>query len=518
MKSRVISDKKKTAHLNVYFHYRQPQKSAHLFYTTVTYSTKKGQKSKLKTQMSDSTQSNQENGEVLTEGSNFEQCSDAFNSLHNRLTERSAIIGIIGLGYVGLPLAHTLHSSGLTVVGFDTDSKKIEKLIAGISYIHHIKPAVAQHLSQSKTFTPTNDFTQLKQCDVLIMCLPTPVGPHNEPDMSFVLSTAHRIADILQPGRLVVLESTTYPSATDTDISEILNNSRLKLGHDYFLAYSPEREDPGNIQYTTQSIPKLLGGVDARSGTLAETLYHVGGFAKTIKVSSSRVAECAKLLENTYRAVNIALVNEMKQVFESMGVNIWEVLDAAETKPFGYHRFDPGPGIGGHCIPVDPFYLTWKAKETGAPCSFIELAANVNANMPEAVVVRLQAALNDEMKSVKGSHVLILGIAYKPNVDDIREAPALVVWERLLDLGAIVNYYDPFVPIICQTRKHMRLSERRSIEKQSLIGQLASTDAVILITHHSNFEDYEFLKGFQGPVIDTRSRIPTAMGVKIVRA
>lgn len=459
-----------------------------------------------------------ENGGHRNNGSPDDQHSKDYDQLYQRLTERKAVIGVIGLGYVGLPLAHTLHSSGFSVIGFDNDTGKIDKLGAGISYIQHIKPHVAQHLSSSEKFAPTSDFAQLKQCDVLIMCLPTPVGPHNEPDMSFVLSTTHRIAQILQPGRLIVLESTTYPGATDTDIADILSTSNLKLGHDYFLAFSPEREDPGNIQYKTQNIPKLLGGVDVKSGTLAQLLYRTGGFANTVKVSSARVAECAKLLENTYRAVNIALVNEMKQVFESMGVNIWEVLDAAETKPFGYHRFDPGPGIGGHCIPVDPFYLTWKAKETGAPCSFIELAAIVNANMPEAVVVRLQAALNDETKSVKGSHILILGIAYKPNVDDIREAPALVIWERLLDLGANVSYYDPFVPVICQTRRHMRLSQQRSITEDNLILKSTTTDAVVLITHHSCFEGYSFLKGFQGPVVDTRSRIPASLGLKIVRA
>lgn len=442
-----------------------------------------------------------------------------YNHLLQSLNERRAVVGVIGLGYVGLPLAHTLHSSNLAVIGFDTDTDKIEKLKNGISYIQHIKPSIAANLSSSNRFTPTNDFATLEQCDVLIMCLPTPVGSHNEPDMSYVISTTHRIASILRPGVLVVLESTTYPGATDTDIASILTHSSgCSIGREVFLAYSPEREDPGNRQYVTSKIPKLVGGVDDKSTTLAVTLYKVGGFENAVIVSSARVAECAKLLENTYRAVNIALVNEMKQVFDSMHVNVWEVLEAAETKPFGFHRFDPGPGIGGHCIPVDPFYLTWKAKETGAPCSFIELAALVNAKMPHTVVTRVQTALNDDCKSVKGSHILILGIAYKPNVDDIREAPALVIWEGLLDFGASVCYYDPFVPVVCQTRRHMRLSQTPSLDLVELRGKLQRFDAIVLVTHHDCFEGYSFLKGFSGPVVDTRNRLPRNIGLRIVRA
>lgn len=445
--------------------------------------------------------------------------SDAYSTLQARLTTRQATIGVIGLGYVGLPLAHNLHSAGMSVVGYDTDRAKVGKLQRGETYIQHINPDIAMQLSMSSRFNATFNFPDLCCCDALIMCLPTPVGPHNEPDMSFVIDTTHQIASILRPGILVVLESTTYPGATDGDIARILNTSGLLLGKDYFLAFSPEREDPGNSSYITCNIPKLLGGVDERSSKVANALYSNGGYTNTVVVSSARVAECAKLLENTYRAVNIALVNEMKQVFESMDVSIWEVLDAAGTKPFGYHRFDPGPGIGGHCIPVDPFYLTWKAKETGAPCSFIELAATVNANMPTSVVNRVQAALNDDTKSARGSRILLLGIAYKPNVDDIREAPALVIWEKLLDLGASVLYYDPYVPVVCQTRKHMRLSQNRSISKADIsdLSQL-SLDAVVLITHHDCFGLYEFLKGFQGPIIDTRNRIPKNLGLRIVRA
>lgn len=335
--------------------------------------------------------------------------------------------------------------------------------------------------------------------------------------MSYVLNTTKRISSIMQPATLVILESTTYPGATDTDMVDALNHSKLTLGAEYFIAYSPEREDPGNAQFQTHEIPKLLGGVDEDSGILAELLYRNGGFERTVRVSCARIAECAKLLENTYRAVNIALMNELKMVFDSMEVNIWEVLDAAGTKPFGFQRFNPGPGIGGHCIPVDPFYLTWKAKETGAPCSFIELAAIVNAQMPSKVVARVQAALNEECKSVKGSRILILGIAYKPNVDDIREAPALVVWEQLLDLGAEVKYHDPFVTVVCQTRKHSRLWQEKSVDiSEEKIK--AGFDAVVVITNHSCFTEYVFLRGFGGPVIDTRNCVPRSLGVNVIRA
>lgn len=440
-----------------------------------------------------------------------------FQSLKQKIENHNATVGVIGLGYVGLPLVHTLHNSGYSVIGYDTDSTKIKKLSSGISYIQHIRSEVAQSLSESSRFEPTEDFEALRNCDALILCLPTPVGAHNEPDMSFVLSTATRIASIMKRGSLIVLESTTYPGATDTDMVGILDSSGLALGLEYFLAYSPEREDPGNVTLQTHEIPKLLGGVDACSGALAEMLYTKGGFLNVVRVSSARVAECAKLLENTYRAVNIALVNELKMVFDSMDVNIWEVLDAAGTKPFGFQRFNPGPGIGGHCIPVDPFYLTWKAKETGAPCGFIELAALVNAKMPMVVVERLQGALNDECKSVKGSKILLLGIAYKGNVDDIREAPALVIWERLLDLGARVKYHDPFVPAVCLTRKHPRLSGEKSVGvEKGVCGD--GYDAVVLVTSHKDFGDFEFLRGFEGPVIDTRNVIPGSLNITLVRA
>lgn len=444
--------------------------------------------------------------------------SSYFEDLRDKLQSKSATIAVIGLGYVGLPLVSTLHSAGFSVLGFDIDQAKIKKLEEGFSYIQHIGSEVVETLCASDKFTPTSEFSSLRDSDVFILCLPTPVGSHNEPDMSYVLNATQRISRMMKPGTLIVLESTTYPGATDTDMAKILNNSKCTLGCDYFLAYSPEREDPGNEKYTTKSIPKLLGGVDEPSGLLVQLLYEQGGFESTVRVSSSRVAECAKLLENTYRAVNIALVNELKQVFESMDVNIWEVIDAAATKPFGFQRFEPGPGIGGHCIPVDPFYLTWKGKETGVSCGFVELAAAINAKMPALVVEKTKDALNEECKSVKGSSILLLGIAYKPNVDDMREAPSLEIWEKLLDLGAHVRYCDPFVSVLCQTRKHPRLSQQRSVVLSAQSLRLEKFDAVIVVTNHDSFESYQFLEGFRGPVVDTRNCVPEKLRLNIIRA
>lgn len=445
-------------------------------------------------------------------------CDHSFRQLETKLRSKLVTVAVIGLGYVGLPLANTLHTAGLSVVGFDIDGSKIENLQRGVSYIQHIDASIVKRLSASNRFTPTSLFENLKLCDVFILCLPTPVGTHNEPDMSYVLNTTRRISGIMKKGTLVILESTTYPGATDTEMVNILNESKLKLGDDYFVAYSPEREDPGNEKFQTHNIPKLIGGVEDKSGRLAELLYQNGGFENIVRVSSSRVAECAKLLENTYRAVNIALVNELKLVFETMHVNIWEVIDAAATKPFGFARFEPGPGIGGHCIPVDPFYLTWKGKETGASCGFIELAAMVNAKMPMVVVDKVKDALNEECKSVKGSKILLMGIAYKPNVDDMREAPSLEIWEKLLDLGAKVSYHDPFVSVVCHTRKHPRLSGQESLELSADMFKRRSFDAVVIVTNHNSFGDFSYFKGFEGPVIDTRNCLPRDLDINIVCA
>jgi UDP-N-acetyl-D-glucosamine dehydrogenase len=447
-----------------------------------------------------------------------ELASPAAAALRKRIGERTAVIGVIGLGYVGLPLARTFHAAGCTVLGYDTDEAKVEGLRAGKSYIRHVPSASIAALASSPRFTASSSFGDLAACGVVVICLPTPVGPHNEPDMSYVTSTVSALAGLLRGGALVVLESTTYPGATDTDLVDILGASGRRLGADYFLAYSPEREDPGNARFATTDIPKLVGGVDAASGALAALLYARGGFSRVERVSSARVAECAKLLENSYRAVNIALVNELKGVFRGMGVDIWEVLAAAETKPFGYARFDPGPGIGGHCIPVDPFYLAWKARETGDACAFIELAAAVNAAQPAAVVARVQAALNDGRQAVRGAHVLLVGVAYKANVDDIRCAPALEVWAGLARLGARVRYHDPYVPVVCATRRHAAIAGARSVPFTAAAVGAAGYDAVVVLTHHDCFGGYAALAGYAGVVVDTRHCVPPRGGLRIVSA
>jgi UDP-N-acetyl-D-glucosamine dehydrogenase len=450
----------------------------------------------------------------------FSSASDSpYAKLRQSLQDRTAQIGVIGLGYVGLPLVHTFHTAGCRVLGYDTDTSKVQSLSQGKSYIRHISSACIADLAASQCFRASSTFADLEGCEVLVICLPTPVGPHNEPDMSYVTSTVEEITGILRSGVLLVLESTTYPGATDTDLVNILRRgSGLRLGFDYFVAYSPEREDPGNPDFATTDIPKLVGGVDGDSGMLAELLYLRGGFARVERVSSARVAECAKLLENSYRAVNIALVNELKGVFRSMDVDIWEVLDAAATKPFGYARFDPGPGIGGHCIPVDPFYLAWKARETGNACSFIALAAEVNAGMPATVVSQVQRALNDACKPVRGSRVLLLGVAYKANVDDMRCAPALEVWAGLAELGAVVHYHDPFVPVVCATRRHPKIAGTCSSPFTAEALRAERYDAVVVITHHDCFGEYPGLDGFEGPVVDTRHRVLPRPGLKLVSA
>lgn len=449
-----------------------------------------------------------------------ETVESSYVALRQSIQDREALIGVIGLGYVGLPLVRTFHSAGCRVLGYDTDLTKVKSLEKGESYIRHISSSSVAELAESPRFSASSSFKDLMECAVVVICLPTPVGPHNEPDMSYVTSTVRGIADILHRGVLVVVESTTYPGATDTDMVNILNRASplLKVGRDFFVAYSPEREDPGNAEFSTTNIPKLVGGVDDTSGSLAKLLYERGGFTRVERVSSARVAECAKLLENSYRAVNIALVNELKGVFRAMNVDIWEVLEAASTKPFGFSRFDPGPGIGGHCIPVDPFYLAWKARETGKECNFIALAAEVNAGMPATVVSRVQCALNDALKPVRGSKVLLLGLAYKANVDDMRCAPALEIWAGLVGLGAVIFYHDPYVPVVCATRRHPSLTGTRSVLFTLDAMKSSDYDAVVVVTHHDCFGEYAPLVGFTGPVVDTRNRVPPRSGLTVVSA
>ena len=403
------------------------------------------------------------------------------------------------MGYVGLPLIAAIHDAGLTVIGFDIDAEKVRKLRAGEAYIQHLGPDLARTLSQSQRFTATSDERELARADAIIVCVPTPLGAHREPDLSFVRDSAAMIARILRRGQLVVLESTTYPGTTRDEVKPILERTGLVCGQDFFLAFSPEREDPGRKDFTTKNVPRLVGGVDANSTSLAAALYRQF-VAGVHEVSSAEVAEAAKLLENIYRCVNIALVNELKVIFERMGINIWEVVAAASTKPFGFQPFYPGPGLGGHCIPIDPFYLTWKAKEVGYTTRFIELAGEVNAGMPHYVVSRVMEALNHDAKALRGSRVLVLGVAYKPDVDDARETPAAEIIELLMDQGAEVSYHDPHIPEFPRMRRY-------SIRMQSVPlseATLRAADCVVIVTNHAAV-DYRRVGEHARLVVDSRN-------------
>ena len=406
------------------------------------------------------------------------------NGLREKIQARTAQVGIIGQGYVGLPLALVFREAGFRVTGFDLDPKKIEAIGRGESYIKHIGSERVAAAVKSGQFTATTDFDGLAGCDAIIICVPTPLGPHREPDNSYIHSTAREIAPRLRKGQIVVLESTTYPGTTDQEVKPILETSGLRCPEDFLLAFSPEREDPGRRDFTTKSIPKIVGGVEPRSTELAALLYG-SALEKVVPVSSSRVAESTKLLENIFRSVNIALVNELKTIFERMDIDIWEVIEGAKTKPFGFMPFYPGPGLGGHCIPLDPFYLSWKAAEYGAWARFIELAGEVNTRMPEYVVRRLVDALNDDARSLKGSRVLVLGLAYKANIDDDRESPSYEIIELLQHAGALVEYCDPFFPEARKVRKHDL--GMRSVSCTP--GAFAAFDAVLVSTAHDLFRD-----------------------------
>src|SRR5437868_7242559 len=373
--------------------------------------------------------------------------------LAGKINNGSAVVGVIGLGYVGLPLLNAFYQGGHRVIGFDIDSRKIQMLKKGENYLKHLGEALFRPMLSSGRFDATSDASRMGECDVLISCVPTPLGPHLEPDLSFIENTTDDIAKTLRAGQLIILESSTYPGTTREIMLPRLEARGLKCGKDFFLAYSPEREDPGRKDHNTQTIPKLVGGIDKVSGDLATALYR-RAIKQVIPVSSAEVAEAAKILENTYRAINIALVNEKKVVLTAMGIDVWEVIAAASTKPFGFQAFYPGPGLGGHCIPIDPFYLTWKAREVGMSTRFIELAGEVNHSMPDYVVKRTSLALNERGKAVKGSRILILGLAYKPDVDDVRESPSFELIEKLEELGAHVDYHDPHVPATHRMRQY----------------------------------------------------------------
>ncbi|MDX1682771.1 MAG: nucleotide sugar dehydrogenase, partial [Phycisphaeraceae bacterium] len=362
-------------------------------------------------------------------------------------------VGVIGLGYVGLPLLRAFWDRGFSVMGFDVDPEKVEALTSGKNYLPHLGEGFVSEMAGSDRFAVTDNFDRLDEPDALLICVPTPLGEHREPDLTYVEETAKTIGRRLREGQLVVLESTTYPGTTREVLKPALEAGGLKAGEDFFLAYSPEREDPGRRDQTTATIPKLVGGLDPISGDHAETLYRQV-VSEVVRVESAEVAEAAKLLENIYRSVNIALVNEMKVVLTEMGIDIWQVIEAASTKPFGFHAFYPGPGLGGHCIPIDPYYLTWKAQELGLPTRFIELSGEVNHAMPEYVVQRVMLALNEERKALRDANVLVIGLAYKPDVSDVRESPSFELIEGLKVLGAEVDYHDPHVAETHRMRHH----------------------------------------------------------------
>ena len=434
--------------------------------------------------------------------------------LAEKITDKSALVGIVGLGYVGLPLARAFIDAGYRILGFDVDQRKVDQLLAGESYIGHLSSEWVVRCMAEKTFEPTADMDRMREPDAILICVPTPLTESRDPDLSYVEATTREIAKRLRPGQLVVLESTTYPGTTRDVMLPLLAVSGLTCGTDYYLAYSPEREDPGNPDFSAGSIPKVIGGYDAVSLQLAEALYRAAVSA-VIPVSSCEVAEACKVLENTYRAVNIALVNELKKLFDHLGIDVWEVIDAAKTKPFGFQAFYPGPGLGGHCIPIDPFYLSWVARKHDMPTRFIELTGEVNASMPEYVVERVSLALNDQGKPVKGSKICILGMAYKRDVDDPRESPSFRLLELLAARGAALTYNDPHIPVL----PSMRHYQVPKLTSQELTPQfLAEQDCVLIATDHSAY-DYQQIVAHSRLVVDTRNATAGVTGgATIVKA
>ena len=438
------------------------------------------------------------------------------NDLLSRIQSRAARIGIIGQGYVGLPLALLFHEAGFEVTGFDVDPRKVKALGKGESFIKHIGAERVAAAVKSGRYKATTDFDGLRDCDAIAICVPTPLGKHREPDNSYIHATGREIAKRLRKGQLVILESTTYPGTTDDELRPILEASGLRCGPDFFLAFSPEREDPGRKDFDTRTTAKIVGGVDAASTELAVALYQTG-VAKVVPVSSARVAESAKLLENVFRSVNIALVNELKTVFDRMDIDIWEVIEAAKTKPFGFMPFYPGPGLGGHCIPLDPFYLSWKAAEHGQWARFVELAGEINTSMPRWVVGKIAEALNDDAKPVRGSKVLVLGLAYKANIDDDRESPSYEIIENLQEAGAKVDYCDPIFPVARKGRKvDLELSSVPCTAET-----FATYDALLVATAHELFKDASLFRDAK-VVIDTRNLLaplfPAGGGPRVVKA
>jgi len=418
-----------------------------------------------------------------------------------KLTERTLKVGVIGLGYVGLPLAHVFWRAGFDTIGFDIDAAKIATLRANETYIRHFPAGMVQEMNRSGRFEPTCDFAKLREADAILICVPTPLTISREPDLQYVVGTTETVAKFLRQEQLVVLESTTYPGTTEEVVRPILERGGLRAGVDFYLAFSPEREDPGS-SIETRAIPKVVGGTDARSNQVAAAFYRAA-FAQIVEVRDTQTAEAVKITENIFRAVNIALVNELKIAFSRMGVNIWEVIDAAKTKPFGYMAFYPGPGLGGHCIPIDPFYLAWRARAFEVDTKFIELAGEINRAMPRLVVQILQDALSARFgRAVNGARILVMGVAYKKNVDDLRESPALRIMDLLRGGGAEIAYCDPHIPQIPLTREHANLTGLRSVGFDR--ATLSRFDAAVIATDHDDI-DYGTLVRWANLVVDTRN-------------
>jgi UDP-N-acetyl-D-glucosamine dehydrogenase len=437
-------------------------------------------------------------------------------SLIQKITSLECTVGVVGLGYVGLPLVLAYAAKGCQALGFDIDPSKIEALTEGKSYIKHIPSAQVAAARASGKLDATADFSRIAECDAIILCVPTPLDGHMEPDLSYVTDTLESVIPHLRGNQILSLESTTYPGTTEEEVVSRVEVAGFRVGVDVFVVYSPEREDPGNPTFAATNIPKVVGGHTPACLEAGVTLY-AAAFDTVVPVSSTKVAELTKLLENIYRAVNIGLVNELKIAADKMGIDLWEVIRAASTKPFGFTPFYPGPGLGGHCIPIDPFYLTWKAREFGVHTRFIELAGEINRGMPEYVVQRTMEALNSRSKSVKGSHILLLGLAYKANVDDMRESPTFALMDRFKQLGAEVAYHDPHVPVIGSTREHMDWAGRESLAWSP--ENLAAQDAIVIATHHSAF-DLPELSAHADLIIDTRNAMAsvTTKDAQVVKA
>ena len=424
------------------------------------------------------------------------------DALSRRISSREAVIAVIGLGYVGLPLAAACARAGFRTVGFDTDPNKTGALNSGRSYIDAVQPSELREMLSTGAFHATGEFAELDLCDIIVICVPTPLGQHRDPDLQYVRNTGHTVSRHLRTNQLIILQSTSYPGTTDEILKPLLESAGLRSGSDFFLGFSPEREDPGNQTFITTRIPKVVSGDGASATFLVRTFYETM-FEKVVEVSSMRAAEAVKVTENVFRAVNIALVNELKMIFDAMGLDVWEVIDAAATKPFGYMPFYPGPGLGGHCIPIDPFYLTWKSHEYGLTTRFIELAGEINTRMPHYVVGKLENALDKERRCSLGSaRIMIVGIAYKKNVSDVRESASFEIMNLLQARGAQVDYHDPLVPAVPSTRKHPALKGKRSVDMTP--DRISGYDAILIATDHDTI-DYHMLSRHALLVLDTRN-------------